>query len=390
MAVPHPERELERLQKTLQQPLPAVLVVSGVSGWFRQQAMDLLLAAVPAVAELRTIDGAALDLRGAGPEEGAPDEEAGGDEAAPGPCPELLDLGGAGLFAKQNFLCVRRGDRWLRWHGPALAAFVPRIGKGCGLLLEVQKLDRRTKLSRLLEEQGELFEFRELYESPFGRNAPLEGEAVRWIVDRARAMGLQLAPAAALQVMTEVGKGPGELVAELMRLSAAVPPAGRKRVLQPQDLQGLLNVRYESTPFELAEAILARDRRRALRSLRAMFERGVRQRDGGAMDQGGVFPFATSWLYGSLANALEGRILRELGVPDAELCARAGVRTFQERFLATVAKNDQRELRRGILLLLECQRALRLTGEEPQALLERFVDAWFRGQSSLLPGMAAW
>jgi DNA polymerase III delta subunit len=161
-------------------------------------------------------------------------------------------------------------------------------------------------------------------------------------------------------------------------------------MLQPQDLAGVLSTRFESTPFELAEAVLARDRRRALRSLRAMFDRGLRQKDGAAMDPGGVFPFATSWLYSSFASALEGRLLLDGGVPERDLAARAGVRAFQERFLTSVTRNDQAELRRGILLLLECQRALRHTGEEPQVLLERFVDAWFAGNTVLLPGASAW
>lgn len=388
MAAPPPTEELDRLRQLLSKPLPRVVVVTGTSSWFREQAMDLLLAAVPPEAELRTVDGAPLDVRGA-PEEGADEVETEEGAEPPGPCAELLDLAGAGLFARQNFLCVRRGERWLRLYGAALAAFLPRIAKGCCLLLETNKLDGRTKLSKQLQAAGPVFEFRDLYETPFSRNEPLQGELVRWIVAQAQDKGLQLTREAALLMVQHVGKAPGELVAELTRLQAQ-PHQGQRRQIGPEELAGRLSTRFESTQFELAEAVLGGDRRRALRSLRAMFDRGVRKKDGGAMDVGALFPVVSDWLYRSFASALEGRILRDEGVPDRELAARAGVFAFQERYVATVVKNPQPELRRGILQLLECQRALRHSGEEPLVLFEQFVDAWFAGRTALLPGVSAW
>jgi hypothetical protein len=36
-------------------------------------------------------------------------------------------------------------------------------------------------------------------------------------------------------------------------------------------------------------------------------------------------------------------------------------------------------LRRGLLAVHACQRLVRLTGEEPDALLERFLAQWFDG-----------
>lgn len=404
MAAPRPDAELERLRKVVASGLPAVVVVSGPGVWFRQEAMDALLAAVPPDAELRVVDGALLSGRGGRPageaDEGEGDEgddgdgggavaDAGGD-AALAACPELQDLRGGGLFARRSVLCVRRGDRWIRQHGLGLQAMLPRIGKGCSLLLEVGKLDRRTKLSKQLQEAGQLFEFRDLYETPFGSSDLLRGELVGWVVAHARRLGFVLQPEAAFLIVSQVGKAPAELHAELERLGAQLAPADRQRALRPEDLRGRLTVSFESTPFELAEAVLGHDRGRASRSVRAMFDRGVRQKDGGTMDAGGVFPFAASWLFSSLATVLEGRQLRDEGVPDRDLAGRSGVRMFQERFVEQVRKNDQARLRRGILLLLDCQRALRTLGEEPDVLMERFLSAWFEGRADLLPETAPW
>lgn len=404
MAAPHPEQELGRLRKALGQGLGPVTIVCGSNALLRREAFDLLLAAVPADSELRTVDGAPLAVRGGGAaaDDAADDDgdaaadaaagDAAADDAPAAPsCPELQDLLGGGLFTRSSYLAVRRGDKWLKLFGESLAAVLPRIAPGCGLLLEAEKLDKRTRLTKALLAAGALFEFRDLYPTPFGRpDDLLGGELVQWIGQRGRGLGVPLQPEAALLVLQEVGKEPGDLLAELERLRDQVPAAERKRPLGPDQLRGRLTASAESNPFELAEAVLAGDRTRALRSVRALFERGVRGRDGRAMDLGGVFPFATSWLFQSLANVLEGRQLLEEGVSERDLPGRCGVRSFQERFVAQVRRNDAAALRRGILLLLECQRALRTTGEEPDALLERFVLGWFDGRAALLPGAATW
>jgi hypothetical protein len=224
-----------------------------------------------------------------------------------------------------------------------------------------------------------LFDFRELYETPFGRSNPLEGELTKWVVRRAGKLGVPLTPEAALLVVMQVGKNLPELAAELGRLRAAFGGEGKRAPLAPADLRGRLTSSFESTPFELAEAVLGGDRRRALRSVRAMFDRGVRGKDGKAMDPGGLLPFTTSWLYQSFARAHEGRVLLESGVALRDLPGRVGVYNFADKFMAHVEQNDLARLRTGLLALHHCQRMSRTTGEDPDVLLERFLAQWFDG-----------
>jgi DNA polymerase III delta subunit len=352
MAPPPPERELSRLRTTLEQGLPPVLLVCGPSRFFRTEAFELALAAVPASAELRVLDG-----------EGDSDGS------------ELADLRGGSLFARGAWLAVRRADGWLKAHGAALEPLLERIAAGCGLLLEAVKVDRRTRLGKLLAAQA-CFELRDLYAEPFDRTrSPLEGELVGWVQTRGRAVGVKLTPEAALAIVGTVGKEPGELLSALQRLAEQ---AGGGAVLRPEDLRGFLPVGFESTPFELAEALLAHDRVRCERSLDAMYDRGVRGRDGEQRtDAGGVFPFLVSWLHRALAEAQDGRRLLDGGVPLHDVPGRVGVRTFVERFQEQVEKNPQARLRRGLALLGDCERELRLTGEEPQWLLRRFLARYF-------------
>jgi hypothetical protein len=388
MAGPHPEDELTRLGKLLDRGLPPLVIVTGASDWFRTEAMERLLAAVPKAAELRLLD--AVDVRapgGGGNEEEDEDDEVPGEtDGAEGiaACPELLDLCSGGLFARTTFLVIRRGANWWARHAATLAAQLPHFAKGSGLVLEAKKLDKRKKaaaaLVKGLADKSSLFEFRDLYDMPYDRSrSPLEGELARWVVARAARLGVPLTPAAAWLLVAQVGKVLPELVAELERLRDQFPAGSKPAPLEPSDLRGKITCSFESTPFELAEAVLAQDKRRALRSVRAMFDHGVRKRDGGAMDSGGRLPFTTSWLYQSLATVYEARQLVDSGMSLRDVPGRVGVRQFVDRFVEQVQRNDVQRLQRGLLAVHHCQRMSRLTSEEPEVLLERFLAQWFDG-----------
>lgn len=359
MAAPNPEREVARLKKTLKRGLPPCLVIAGGSAFFRQEAFDDALAAVPERADLRSIDG---------------DRETDGRE--------IDDLRGGTLFGTGTVLAVRRGENWLKQHAEGLVTALPSFAKGSALLLEVKKLDRRTRIAKALGKLGELFEFRDLYTEPYDRSrSPLDAEMVSWLVSRSRGMKAPLTAEAAFLVMSSVGTKPGELVAELQRIAGVAGET--KQALTPDDLRGKLTSSFASTPFEFADGLLDYDRARATRSLTAMYERGAQGRDGVRVDQGGLFPFITSWLYTSLAQLHIGRQLVDEGVSARDVPGRLGVRTFTDRLVAQLQTNPTARVSRGLRLLHACQRELRTTGEDPHYLLLRFLSRYFQEKGSV-------
>jgi hypothetical protein len=68
-------------------------------------------------------------------------------------------------------------------------------------------------------------------------------------------------------------------------------------------------------------------------------------------------------------------------VSPRDLPERLGVRFFGDRVVVQVQQSSLAKLRRGFLALHSCQRLSRTTGEEPDALLERFLLQWFDGAS---------
>lgn len=379
MAVPSPAKELARLSAFVRAGLPSIVLVHGPSEFFRSKAMARLLSAVPPEAEVKTVDGAETRASAAGSE----DEGAGDGPAAPA-TPVLQDLRGGGLFASATVVAVRRGGNWWKKHCAAVAEVAPKIQPGSSLIVEAPKLEKRKKavaaLFKQLAADGAVFELRELYDMPYDRSrGPLEGELCQWVCTAGKALGVALTAESAWLMISQVGKSPGELVRELERLRDQLGDEPTGAPLAPKDLAGKLSVRFESTPFEFAEAVLGGDRRAAQRSLSAMFQRGVKQQDGKAMDAGGVLPFTTSWLYRQIGATYEGRVLLDAGVSQRDIPARCGVRQFTDRFVEAVRKNDQEQLRSGLLALHACARASRVTGEGGEVLLERFLGQWFDG-----------
>ena len=335
--------------------LPPALIVTGASDFFRQEAIDAALASIPEGVDLRTMDG---ETRSDGR--------------------ELNDLCGGTLFGSGSVLVVRRGEAWLKEHGEGLLATIPSIARGSSLVLEVKKLDKRTKIAKALVKAGEVFDFRELYSEPYDRSrSPLDAEMVGWLVRRSRAMQCPLQPEAAFMVMSVVGTKPAELVEEVERIKDQLGDGARGKALSPEDLRGSLTCSFQSNPFEFAEALLSFDRKTATRALTTMYARGTTGRDGRQLDHYALFPFITNWLYRSLSQAYEGRCLLETGVSMRDIPGRVGVRQFVDRFQGQLKNNPASRLRRGLRLLTACQRELRTTGEEPEWLLQRFLQRYF-------------
>jgi DNA polymerase III delta subunit len=377
VAAPNPSIELSRLDKLVRAGLPSIVMITGDSDFFRGKAMERLLKAVPKDAELRKVDGA--DLKATADEDDADAGAAGANLA-----PELQDLRGGGLFAKTSFVVVRRGANWWKKHSASIAALAEKIPAGSGLLLESAKVDKRKKVAAALVKQlvasGQVFEFRDLYELPYDRDrGPMDGELCKWVLQVSKKLLVPLEAESALLLIAQVGKMPGELLAELERLRDQFGTDTVRSPLAPKDLVGKLTVSFASTPFEFAEAVLSGKRQAAQRSLTAMFARGVKQQDGKTMDSGGLLPFTSSWLFREIGKVYEGRLLLDRGTSMRDLAKKAGVFQFADRFLEQVKCNTIDKLNRGVTALHACQRKSRMVGEDAEVLLERFLAQWFDG-----------
>ncbi len=351
MASPNPEKELARLDDLLRGDCPRVLLLQGPARWFRDRALAAVRSTLGRSGDVIELDG----------------NESGG--AAAEAATFLMDLRSPSLFGGGRVLLLRNAERWLKQHGAVLADTLSRIVSGNTLVLLVSKIDGRTALAKRIRKHGAVFEFRNLYEKPFGHGrAGTSAEIVQWLVARGRTHGVTLDPGAALFMVEVVGADPGALDGELVRLGPTLS-GGR---VSADTLRGALTVSFGSTQFELVDAILDRDARLALRSLRAMFREGLRDKDGKLIERSAIFPMASAWLRQSLGKLLEARAALDAGAPRGSVVAQFGG-YFRERFERQLGRRSTHELIDILGALRRAERRLRATGEESEVLLERLV-----------------
>jgi DNA polymerase III delta subunit len=366
MAAPNPEIEIERLRKTLTTARKSggvkVLVLSGPERWFRDRALSMVRKALAEGGDLFELD--------------ASEREGSTQDAAS----FLMDLRTSSLFGGNKVLVLRSAEKWLRSHGKVLAETLDKIADGNVLVLELAKLDGRTALARKLAKSGERFEFRRLYESAWEGKPPASAEIVQWAMRRAKGKKLGMSADVALFLVQVVGSEASQLEGALEQLG--LTHAGQ--TLTGEDLRSVLTVSFGSSQFELCDAILAKDSRAALRSLRALYREGLRDKDGKKLEAGAIFPMVTSWLASSLEKLSNAREELAAGAPVPEVVRRYGG-PFQQRFERQLRGLDIDSLRRMRAALLRAEERLRGSGEEPEVLLERLIaESCLPIRSSLL------
>jgi len=353
MAAPNPEQQLEQLAGVLSSDAPPrVYCVNGAARWFRDRALDLIRGSFGGDREVVELDGA----------------EARGKDADLAEF--LMDLRTSNLFGASKLLLLRNAESWLREHGKLLSATFDKLASGNVLVLDVTRIDGRTAIAKTLKKNSAWFEFRQLYEKPFDASRPPQtGELAQWVRARASERGMHLSPDTAWFIVQVSGTDPAVLDGELDRLA----PVCAGETVDPERLRPLLTIAFGSSQFELVDAILVGDLRAALRSLVAMYRQGLRDRDGKSIDATAVFPMVSSWLVSSLANLIEARAAVDAGEPERAVVQRYGG-FFKGRFAQQLARHDRASLERIHAASVRAERRLRLTGEEPEILLERLLS----------------
>ena len=355
MAAPNPLKETKRLQALLGSgKVPKVFVLLGQDAWFRGQALAMVRKALPggAAGENR------VELDGL-------DRESQNHEKVQD---FLMDLGMADLFGGGKVLILRNASRWVTQYGKSLLEALDRMAPGNSLIIEADRLDGRSSVARKLKKASAWFDFRRLYDRPFGNRPPQGAELVQWVQEHSRTKGIRLDPNSALFLTEVCGSDPGILDGELTRLAGLV----ESKNPTPQEMRSILSAAFESTQFELVEALLEKDLIRSLRSLRALETQGLRDRDGKRLEAGAVFPMVMAWLSSTLEKGFVALRQREEGRSFEEVVQEHGG-FFKERFASWFRKHDRQSLERIQAALVRAETRLRSMGEDPIILLEQML-----------------
>ena len=238
-------------------------------------------------------------------------------------------MGGRRVVKVSDFGRLREADEG------ALVRYLTRPVETSTLIFVADSLDKRLKLSKTLLEACRSVEFAEL------KDAELAG----WARDRLKHLGAQAEERALRQVIALAGPSVRRVATELEKLATAALPGGQ---VSFELVEGLVGRSRELSNFELSDHLIARDRRRALETLRKLL-------DDGAEPVMLLGLLASNFHRLALAKELMSR-----GAPEQEVFRVVNMPFSQRKeFLATARRADANELARRIGRIAEADLAIK-------------------------------
>ncbi len=238
-------------------------------------------------------------------------------------------MGGRRVVRISDFGKLREADE------EALVRYVTRPAETSTVVFVSGDLDKRRKLSKTLLDVCVSVEFAEL------KDAELTG----WARDRLKHLGAHADDRTLRQIVGLVGASVRQLATELEKLSTAALPEG---VITPELVDALVGRSRELSNFELSDHLIARDRRRALETLRKLL-------DDGAEPVMLIGLLASNFHRLALAKELMSR-----GAPEQEVFRVVNMPFSQRKeFLATARRADSNELVRRIRRIAEADLAIK-------------------------------
>jgi DNA polymerase III subunit delta len=217
----------------------------------------------------------------------------------------------------------------------ALARYVTRPVETSTVIFVADSLDKRLKLSKTLLDVCVSVEFAELKDAELAALAR----------DRLKHLGAHADERTLRHVIGLVGASVRQLTTELQKLATAALPGGE---ITPELVDTLVGRSRELSNFELSDHLIARDRRRALETLRKLL-------DDGAEPVMLIGLLASNFHRLALAKELMSR-----GAPEQEVFRVVNMPFSQRKdFLATARRADSNELARRIRRIAEADLAIK-------------------------------
>lgn len=287
----------------------------------------------------------------------------------------LDDLRTPSLFGGRKLVVLRGAESLDGDRREALLNTLEHIPSNVTVLLLMEKLRKASKLEKLLTKIGRIERFKAMYDrpGPWQRGAAEhDSELVRWVVDRAGERQLRLSAPDAFVLVQRVGNHPARLDSELEKLSIAYEPGA---TVSRAAIDALAPDAQEFKAFDLSDAIVSRDRERALSMLDTMLRDGMVGSDSSRL----VFPGAIAGMViGALrsrfATLLRARTSLEAGVAAKDVWTELKVAPFlRDTYAQQVRLRETQELRDALRSLLRFDLEMKGGSPFPDATLTRMV-----------------
>jgi len=242
-----------------------------------------------------------------------------------------------------NFARLREADEG------ALLRYLSRPAPSSVVIFLADELDKRRKLSKTLLGACASVEFPVL----------ADGELAAWAKSRLKDLKAETDERTLRQIIALVGTSVRRLSNELEKLATAALPSS---YITMELVESLVGRSRELSNFELTDHLVARDRRRALETLRRLL-------DDGAEPVMLIGLLASNYHRLALAKELMTR-----GAPKDEVFRLVQMPySKREEFLATARRSDSNELAQRIKRIAEADLAVKTSLGTPRLQLEMLV-----------------
>lgn len=230
----------------------------------------------------------------------------------------------------------------------ALMRYITRPVESSTVIFVADDLDKRRKLSKLLLDTCVGVEF-----------APLsDAELAEWAKKRLRDLKVQTDERTLHQIVALVGSDVRTLSNELEKLATAALQSG---LIKMEMVDTLVGRSRELSNFELADHLIARNRKRALQTLQRLLDDGAE-------------PVMLIGLIGSNYRRLAlAKELMAKGAANQEVYRQVGIFGKREEFLATARRSDARSLAHSIQRIAAADLAIKTSQATPRLQLELLI-----------------
>jgi DNA polymerase III subunit delta len=230
----------------------------------------------------------------------------------------------------------------------ALMRYLARPVETSIVIFIADDLDKRRKLSKTLLEACVSVEFTPLSDT----------ELAEWAKKRLRDLKVQTDDRTLHQIVALVGSDVRTLTNELDKLATAAVGSG---LISMELVDTLVGRSRELSNFELADHLIAKNRKRALQTLQRLLDDGAE-------------PVMLIGLIGSNYRRLAlAKELMARGAANQEVYRQVGIFGKREEFLATARRSDAQALARSIRRIAAADLAIKTSQATPRLQLELLI-----------------
>lgn len=252
------------------------------------------------------------------------------------------------MMASRRVVEIRDFGKLREADEEALMRYLARPVESSTVIFIADDLDKRRKLSKTLLDVCVAVEF-----------APLsDTELAEWAKKRLRDLKVQTDERTLHQIVALVGSDVRTLSNELEKLATAALGSG---LISMEMVDTLVGRSRELSNFELADHLIAKNRKRALQTLRRLLDDGAE-------------PVMLIGLIGSNYRRLAlAKELMSKGAANQDVYRQVGIFGRREEFLATARRSDAQVLARSIRRIAAADLAIKTSQATPRLQLELLI-----------------